>query len=171
MIVFIDESGFYVLPGMVRTWAPRGQTPVLRAPLMYEHLSVIGAITPTGQLLLQVHERAIRGQEVVRFLRHLLRHVGQRLLVVWDGLPAHRGQSVKQFLSQMRGRIHVERLPGYAPELNPKEGVWKQLKLVEMKNLCCAHLEELKVEFRRAKERLRHKREVIRACFKQVGLL
>lgn len=171
MIVFVDESGFYVLPGMVRTWAVRGQTPVLRAPLLYDHLSVIGAITPSGQLLMQVHERAIRGPDVVRFLRHLLHHVGGRLLVIWDGLPAHRGQSLKQFLSQMRGRIHVERLPGYAPELNPKEGIWKQLKLVEMKNLCCAHLEELKVELRRAKERLRHKRGVIQGCFSQVGLL
>jgi transposase len=171
VIVFLDESGFYVLPGMVRTWAVRGQTPVLRAPLLYDHLSVIGAITLSGQLLMQVQECAIRGPDVVRFLRHLLRHVGKRLLVIWDGLPAHRGQSLKQFLSQVRGRIHVERLPGYAPELNPKEGIWKHLKLVEMKNLCCAHLGELKVELRRAKERLRHKREVVRACFKQVGLL
>jgi transposase len=55
--------------------------------------------------------------------------------------------------------------------LNPKEGIWKHLKLVEMKNVCCAHLAELKEEFRLAKERLRHKRTVITACFKQVGLL
>ena len=160
-----------MLPGVVRTWAPQGQTPILRAPLMYDHLSVIGAITPSGQLLMQVHERAIRGQEVVRFLRHLQRHVGTRLLVVWDGLPAHRGQHVRAFLCEAQGRVHVERLPGYAPELNPKEGIFKHLKLVELKNLCCAHLEELKLELRRAKERLRHKRGVIEGCFRQVGLL
>ena len=65
----------------------------------------------------------------------------------------------------------MERLPGYAPELNPKEGIFKHLKRVELKNLCCAHLEALTLELRRAKERLRHKRSVIEGCFRQVGLL
>ncbi|WP_262886179.1 transposase [Rhodothermus marinus] len=87
------------------------------------------------------------------------------------GLPAHRGKHVRAFLSEEQGRIHVERLPGYAPELNPKEGIFKHLKRVELKNLCCAHLEALTLELRRAKERLRHKRSVIEGCFRQVGLL
>ena len=72
-VVWIDESGFYLLPAVVRTYAPRGQTPVLRAPLTRDHLSVISAITLEEQLFLRVQERALRGPDVVRFLRHLLR--------------------------------------------------------------------------------------------------
>jgi transposase len=60
-------------------------------------------------------------------------------------------------------------LPGYAPDLNPDEGVWKHLKCVELKNLCCESLKELKVELRKAKERLRHKRDVILGCIRRPG--
>ena len=79
---------------------------------------------------------------------------------------------MKQFLREGAARrLHLEPLPGYAPELNPEEGIWKHLKRVELKNLCCRDLEHLRGELRRAKERLRHKRKVIRACFRQVGLV
>jgi len=171
-VIFVDEAGFYVLPAVVRTYAPRGQTPVLKAPLLYDHLSVISGITAEGRLLMMVQERSIRGPDVVRFLRHVLRHISGKLIVIWDGLSAHRSHVVKQFLRDGGAeRIHLERLPSYAPELNPDEGVWKHLKVVEMKNLCCQNLGHLRRELRKAKERLRHKQEVITACFKQVGLV
>jgi hypothetical protein len=122
-LVGVDESGFYPLPAVVRTWAPVGQTPRLHAPCTHDHLSAISGITPTGTLLLQVQERALRGPDVVRFLRHLLRHLPGRLLVVWDGSPIHRAQSVRDFLAQGgAARIHLEPLPAYAPELNPEKG-------------------------------------------------
>ena len=175
-LIFVDESAFYVLPAVAKTGAPRGQTPVLKAPLLWDHRSVIGGITPEGKLFTRVQRRAIRSPDVVRFLQHLLRHIEGGLLVVWDGLPAHRSRTVRAFANEQAGRVHVERLPGYAPpgyapELNPKEGIWKHLKRVELKNVCCPGLEALTGELRRAKERLRHKRAVIRACFRQVGLV
>lgn len=170
--MFVDEAGFYVLPAVARTWAPKGETPVLRAPLLWEHLSVIGAITQEGKLYQQVQERAIRGPDVVRFLRHLMRHVEGRMTVIWDGLPAHRAKVVKRFLrEESDGRIHLERLPSYAPDLNPKEGIWNYLKGAELKNLCCKNIQHLRRELRKAKERLRHKTDVIKACFQQVGLV
>lgn len=171
-MIFVDEAGFYVLPAVVQTWAPRGETPVLKAPLLWDHLSVIGGITPEGKLYQQAYEHSISSSEVVRFLQHLLRHVDGQMTVVWDGLPAHRSKRVKQFLREGAAeRIHLEQFPGYAPDLNPKEGVWNHLKNVDLKNLCCRHLQMLKTEFRKAKERLRHKTDVIKACFRQVGLV
>ena len=92
------------------------------------------------------------------------------LLVIWDGSPIHRGGAVKDFLSSgAASRLRLEQLPGYAPDLNPDEGIWKHLKYVELKNLCCQSLTELKVELRKAKERLRHKRDVILGCIRQPG--
>lgn len=171
MIVFVDEAGFYLLPGLVCTWAPRGQTPILKVPYTRDHLSVIGAITPSGKLYVMVQQQAFDGAGVIRFLRHLLRHIAGKLLVIWDGLPAHRSKAVKAFLRQgASGRIHLEQLPGYAPDLNPKEGVWQHLKHVELRNLCCTDLAHLSRELRRAKERLRHKRDVIVGCFGLAGL-
>jgi transposase len=92
------------------------------------------------------------------------------VLVIWDGSPIHKGQPIKDFLAAGAAkRLHLERLPGYAPDLNPDEGIWNYLKRVELKNRCCRDLAELRLELRRAKERLRHKREIIRACSRQCG--
>src|SRR5258706_489011 len=120
--------------------------------------------------LLQTQERAYHSPDVVRFLRVLLRKIRGKLLVIWDGSPIHRGQPIKDFLRRGGARrVHLEQLPGYAPELNPDEGIWNYLKRVERGNLCCRDLRELALALRRAKERLRHKRSVIQACFLQAG--
>jgi transposase len=166
----VDQSGFYLLPTVVRTYAPVGQTPILHEHLSRDHLSVISAITMEGKLLMMEQERSFKSQDVVRFLRHLLGEIPGKLLVIWDGSPIHRGRAVKNFLaSGASSRLKLEQLPGYAPDLNPDEGVWKHLKYVELKNVCCQNLAELKVELRKAKERLRHKRDIILGCIRQPG--
>jgi transposase len=166
----VDQSGFYLLPMVVRTYAPIGQTPVLHEELSRDHLSAMSGITLEGKLLMMEQQRAFKGPDVVRFLRHALRRISGKLLVIWDGSPIHRSRAVKNFLSDgAAARLQLEQLPGYAPELNPDEGVWKHLKCVELKNICCQSLSELKNELRKAKERLRHKRDVILGCIKQPG--
>jgi hypothetical protein len=97
-IVWVDESGVYLLPMAVPTWAPRGKTPLLRVRLTHEHLSAISAITLDGRLLLQVREDSYDGEAVVAFLRVLLRKIKGQVLVIWDGSPIHHGQAVKEFL-------------------------------------------------------------------------
>jgi len=171
-IVFVDEAGFYLLPMAVSTYAPCGQTPVLHVPLTRDHLSVISGLTPDGKVYMLVQDTAFDGPAIVRFLRHLLRHIPGKLLVIWDGLPAHHGQVVKDFLAQGGAalRLHLERLPGYAPDLNPVEGVWHYLKSVELRNLCCHDLAELRRALRLATWRLRQKVDILGACFDQVHL-
>lgn len=165
-IIFVDESGFYLLPMVVRTYAPRGQTPVLQIKLTRDHLSAIGGITEKGRIFMQIQERAYCSEDVVRFFRLLLRKVSGNLLVIWDGSPIHRAEVIKQFLRSKEGkRLHLERLPGYAPELNPQERVWNLLKRRELKNLCCRDLAHLGLELVRAKERLRHRRATLQNCF------
>lgn len=159
-----------MLPAAVRTYAPRGQTPILKYP-PWEHLSVISAITPEGKLYTYTQAKAFDGPAIVRFLKHLLRHISGKLLVIWDGLPAHRSQDVKNFLSQgATQRLHLEQLPAYAPDLNPDEGVWNYLKNVELKNLCCHNLQELRTELVKAIARLRHKTDIILGFIRQVRL-
>jgi transposase len=168
--VWVDESGFYLLPARVRTYAPRGATPVLRVPLTRDHLSAVSAVTPDGRLYLSVQERALRGPDVVRFLRHLLSHLPGRLLVIWDGSPIHRAQVVQDFLAAGAARrLRLERLPGYAPDLNPDEDIWQLLKRVELRNVCCRDLRHLRHELTRAAKRLRRKPHLIRACIHHAG--
>lgn len=168
--MWVDESAFYLLPAVVRTGAPRGATPLLRVYLTRDHLSVIRGLTPDGRLLMQVRRQAFQGPDVARFLKHLLRHIPGKLLVIWDGAPIHRAQPVRDFLAAgAAARLYREQLPAYAPELNPDEGIWNYLKYVELRNVSCDELPELCRELRRATARLRHKRAVLQGCIAEVG--
>ena len=130
---------------------------------------MISGLTPAGQLLLQVRRQAFQSPDVVRFLRHLLRHIPGKLLVLWDGAPIHRAQPIRDFLAAGgAARLHLEQLPAYAPELNPDEGIWNYLKHVELRNVSCDDLPELRQELRRAVARLRHKPTVLQGCITQV---
>jgi transposase len=171
VLVFEDEAGFYLLPGVVRTYAPEARTPVLRAKQTRDHLSVMGGMTPAGPVYTLARQESLNGLHTVEFLTHLLRVAGERLLVIWDGSPIHRRAEVKGFVAPTRGKVWVEALPGYAPDLNPwDEGGWHHLKNVEMRNLACLDLEELHQEFHLAVGRLRQKPHLVQSFFAQAGL-
>jgi transposase len=135
-----------------------------------DHLSVMSGITMNGRLYTLVRDEALDSLDSVVFLRHLLPHVSDKLLVIWDGSPIHKG-AVRTFLAEGGAQsIHLEQLPPYAPDLNPGEGVWHHLKNVEMRNLCCLNLVHLRSELDLAIKRLRHKPHLITACFAEAGL-
>jgi transposase len=171
VLIFEDESGFYLLPGVVRTYAPEARTPVLHETQTRDHLSVMGGMTPEGKLYVLARPRSLNGLDTIEFLLHLGRVAGERLLVIWDGSPIHRRAEVSEFVSETRGKVWLDALPGYAPDLNPwDEGGWHHLKDVEMRNLVCRDREELLQEFHLAVGRLRQKPELIRSFFAQAGL-
>jgi transposase len=171
VLVFVDEAGFYLLPGVVRTYAPEGRTPVLRAKCTRDHLSVMGGLTPGGKVYTLVRQEALTGLETVEFLAHLRRVAGDRLLIVWDGSPIHRRAAVTEFVANSRGRVRIEALPGYAPDLNPwDEGGWHRLKNVELRNQPSRDLEELHEGFHLAIGRLRRQPRLVRSFFAQAGL-
>jgi transposase len=171
VLVFEDESGFYLLPGLVRTYGPEGRTPVIREKVTRDHLSVMGGVTPEGKVYTLARQESLNGLHCIEFLTHLLRVAGKRLLVIWDGSPIHRRAAVTEFVSGTRGKVWLEALPGYAPDLNPwDEGGWNHLKDVQMRNLVCRDLEELHEEFHLAVGRLRQKPRLVRSFFAQAGL-
>lgn len=150
----------------MRTWAPVGETPILRSKLTRDHYSVISAITPTGELYLEMRKTAFDSAAVIAFLEQLLQLIEGKLLIIWDGAMIHRSQAIKSFLADGAAkRIRLERLPAYAPDLNPDEGIWHYLKHVELKNVCCKDLSHLDYELSAAVQRLSAKPEVIAACF------
>jgi transposase len=171
VLVFEDESGFYLLPGVVKTYAPEARTPVLRETQTRDHLSVMGGMTPEGKLYVLARQRSVNGLDIIEFLLHLGRVASDRLLLIWDGSPIHRRAEVNEFVSETRGKVWVEALPGYAPDLNPwDEGGWHHLKDVEMRNQACRDLEELHEQFHLAVGRLRQRPGLVRSFFAQAGL-
>jgi transposase len=172
VLVFEDESGFYPLPGLVRTYAPEGDTPIIHEEQTRDHLSVMGGMTPEGKVYTLTRQDPLNGLHVIESLIHLGRVAGDRLLLIWDGSPIHRRTEVSDFVSGTRGKIWLEALPGYAPDLNPwDEGGWHHLKDVQMRNVVCHDLEELHEQFHLAVGRLRQKHQLVRSFFAQAGLV
>jgi transposase len=168
-IVFIDESGLSTRPTRVRTWAPRGQTPVLHETFNWKSLSIIGGLA-LWRFYFQIHKGSIKSPQVIEFLRHLRRHIPGKLLILWDGAPIHRSLLVKHYIASTRKGIILERLPAYAPELNPVEYMWGHLKIHEIGNLMVTKAWELSFEATAALRRMRRLPAIIVACYTQSEL-
>jgi transposase len=167
--VFVDEAGFQLSPSVVRTYAPRGETPVVREEATREHLSVISGVTAAGQLFTQIQETSVKGPDVVHFLRHLERQLGCRLLVVWDGAAIHRGHVMQEFLATEAGaQIELAPLPGYAPDCNPDEEVWGWAKR-DLANLNAPSLAALRPELRQTFRRMQQRPALIQSFFAHAG--
>ncbi len=172
--VFLDESGFSEGSVIRRTWAPRGQTPVLRTKMRsWKRMSAIGALAYRRdgrcRVLLRFHRGEVRTPQILVFLRHLLRHLRGRIVLVWDGLQAHRAKPVREFL-QRQSRLQVVRLPAYAPELNPVEGFWGWIKGTCLANVCEDTLEPLVELVRRGVRRLRQRTDLPWAFLSRTGI-
>ena len=135
----------------------------------WKTLSAIAGIT-WWNFYFRLFAGAIRAPQVVEFLEHLLRHLPGKLLVIWDGLPGHRSRLVKDFVAAQKGRLELERLPAYAPELNPVEYLWGHLKHHELPNFCPKNLGELSHQAIHALRRLRRRPTLVAAFWKQAGL-
>jgi transposase len=141
-LVFLDESGFMLTPTVRKTWAPRGQTPLLKAWDRRDRISAISSlsVSPVARHIslhfdLLDDNRNVRGDDVVEYLRQLKATLGGSLTILWDGSRVHdRSKAVQAFLAEHSG-IRTERLPAYAPELNPDELVWAWTKYGRLPNL------------------------------------
>jgi transposase len=97
-------------------------------------------------------------------------HVPGKLLIVWDGLPSHRSRMVWDFVRQQRGRLFLEFLPAYAPELNPVEYLWSHWKHHELPTFCPKDFGELSCQARRALRRMRRRPTLVSCLWEQAEL-
>jgi transposase len=153
----------------VRTWAPRGQTPVLQYHFNWHQLSVMAGIT-FRRFYFRLFPGAIKSPQIIEFLHALGRQIRRPLLVIWDGLPAHRSALVREYLEALNGAIQIERLPGYAPELNPTEYIWGHLKHHELANHCAGTFADLTHNARTRLRSMQRRPTLIRAFWHQAEL-
>jgi transposase len=148
-LIFLDESGFFLTPGVRRTWAPSGRTPDLDAWDRRDRLSAIStlSVSPGGRRLglqFRLLPGNVKAADVVDYLRELKRSLGTRkLTVLWDGSRIHdRAGAVRAYLAR-HPDVVTERLPAYAPELNPDELVWSWAKYGRLANLAAENTDRL----------------------------
>ena len=156
-----------LIPIVRRTWAPRGQTPIVRHRYQRDKVSAISAVTVSATrrrvgLYLHLHpSENITNVEVAIFLRALLRHLRGQLIVVLDSGSIHKGPDV-QALRARCPRLHLEWFPGYAPELNPDELVWAHFK-AKLANGHPDTVEELMATLCRLTKRVTRRPDLIRS--------
>ena len=175
-LVFIDESGFLMMPLVRRTWAPRGQTPLIRHRTnSYRKVSVIAALVVSPgrdrvQLFFRLHPQAnINARLILAFLKHLGRHFQCPICLLWDRFMPHRARLVQNSISHKRGWNSVF-LPAYAPELNPAENVWCYLKTNPLANEALYELEDLTQSARRHGRALQRRQPLLRSLLKHTPL-
>jgi transposase len=164
-------------PLLRRTWAPRGLTPILAVRQRhYEKVSALGAlvVSPYRQrvnLYLTLHPRQnIRGPHVLRFLRHLRRHLPGPLLLLWDRGKPHRHRQVRDYLERHR-QWQVEWLPPYAPDLNPQEQVWNYLKYGRLSNFAPHDVEQIRRRVRQHTQQAARRPQLLKNLFPNSRLL
>jgi len=127
-VFFADESGIRSDFHAGTTWAPIGQTPVVKQTGQRFSLNMVSAISPKGQLRFMVTANRIGASVFVEFLRRLMHGWGKSIFLIADGHPTHKARVVKAFLEGMKGKLRLFYLPPYSPELNPDEYVWNDVK-------------------------------------------
>jgi putative transposase len=135
-----------LVPTVRRTWAPRAKTPLVFHRYSHDRISAISAVTVSPErehlgLYCHFHFDNISHLEVAAFLRLLLHHLRGHIVLLWDGGSIHRGPAISELLAR-HPRLHVERLPAYAPELNPDEQVRNHFK-AELANGCPLSVDDL----------------------------
>jgi transposase len=168
-IVFVDESGLSERPTRVRTWAPRGQPPVLQYSFSWKQLSAIAGVT-FWQFYFRLFPGSIKGPQIVEFLAALTRQTPGPLLIIWDGLQAHKSKVVRQYIERDDVDIQLAFLPAYAPELNPVEYLWGYLKTHEIGNLCASTLTQVSDFARRRLRSMQRRPTLVTAFWKQAEL-
>jgi len=167
-LIFIDESGFMLTPSVRRTWAPVGQTPLVRHHFANDRISVISGISVSPLRhrlgLYGLFFRDNIGQdEVAAFLRVVLHHLRGHVIALLDNSITHRGSMIRRLCKEIP-RLRLEYFPPYAPELDPDEGVWKQLKDA-LANGRAGDIQELESDLANEFRQLAHSPSRLRGCF------
>lgn len=176
-VVFLDESGFQLTPSVRRTFAPRGQTPVLECWDRRDRLSALSCITlspvegrPGLYFQLLPLNRTVHAEEVVAFLKALKRQLRGPFTVVWDRSKIHSKSEVVQAFLAANPDIVAEDFPGYVPELNPDEWVWGWTKYGRLSNLAAWDSDELWDHVVMALIDLKFQPKILLAFLKEAGI-
>jgi transposase len=127
-IFFGDEAGVKSTAHAGTTWAPKGQTPVLRTTGARFGLNILSAISARGDLRFMLRKGTVNGDVFITFLKRLVYGAKSSIYLIVDGHPSHKTKKVKKFVAGMKGKLELVILPGYSPEINPDEFVWNELK-------------------------------------------
>ena len=166
MLYFQDESGISLTAVMGRTWAPKGQTPVVKVTGKRGGFCLTSAISPAGKMIFRIEKEKITAKIHIEFLEQIIKqHPNRKIIVVEDNARPHIAQEVKEFVAQHKRKFAIYHIPSYAPELNPDEHVWQYLKGYQLKSHQAKDTNELKHLVKRKMQSIQKRTELIHSFF------
>ena len=169
-IYFVDEAGVRSDYHAGTTWAPVGQTPVVAATGDRFGINLISAVAAKGALRFAAYDGNLNGSVFIDFCRRLLHDAPGPVFLVLDGHPVHRSKAVKAFAASTGERLRLWFLPGYSPELNPDEWVWKHVKHDRIGRAGVSGPEDLKAKALAALHRLQKLPHLVQSFFRDPNL-
>ncbi len=167
-IVFVDETGFSFRAKTGTTWAPRGQTPILRRVSKRRELSTVIGLTLSGKIYKRHFEHPIGATDILVALRHFQRHILRPMIMTWARLNAHRAVIVQDDVAA-HPDLAVEWLPPDAPDLNPEEGCHGNVTQ-PLRNATPVNTHDLGTQVDRGFARLRQRPDLLLGFFRHAGL-
>ena len=164
-VYFADEAGIRSDYHAGTTWAPVGRTPEVRNTGARHSVNMISAVTAKGALRFTVHDGTVNAEVFIEFCKRLLHDATGPVYLIVDGHPAHRATKTKQFVAGTNGRLKLFFLPGYSPELNPDEWVWKNVKHDRIGKTGVTSKDDLKAKAVSALRRLQKLPRLVRGFF------
>lgn len=165
-IYFADESGIRSDYHTGTSWAPCGQTPVVKATGSRFSLNMLSAVSPNGEFRFMLQQGTVNAKVFREFLRRLMVGATAPVFLIVDGHPAHKAKLVKAFVDAQAGRLKLFYLPPYSPQLNPDEQVWAHVKREIAKRLV-QDKDELKRLALGALRRIQRLPNLVRSFFRQ----
>jgi transposase len=169
-IYFADEAGIRADYHAGTTWAPVGQTPVVRTTGKRDSVNLISAVTPAGALRFATIDGTLNGPKFIDFCRKLLHDTPGPVFLILDGHPVHRSAAVKNFAASTNGQLRLFFLPPYSPELNPDEWVWKNVKHDRVGRAGLRNVKDLKTKALSALHRLQKLPDTVMSFFHDPNL-
>jgi transposase len=170
LLFFEDESVARLTPTVGRTWAPVGQTPLVRVTGKRASVLVMSALGLQGRLFFTIPSEKVNATVFIEFLKALLaEYPSRKLFVIADQARAHTAKRVQAFVAGQT-RLELFYLPAYSPDFNPDEGVWSHLKSQELKAHQATNKEELTKKTHQALKRMAKRPALIRSFFKRCNI-
>jgi transposase len=167
VIYFADEAGVRSDAHSGRTWAPKGQTPVVRSTGARHRLNLISAVNARGEMRFMVIQGKFNGPCFCEFLGRLVHNARRPVFLVVDEHPAHKSKLVRQYVESLQGKLRVFFLPPYSPELNPGELVWRELKHHKMGRMTILNKQDMHEKALANMKKLQRDKEKIRSFFRK----
>ena len=171
IIYFLDECGVSLIPVMGKTWAPKGETPVIKVTGHKGGICVTSAVSPVGRMVFRIEKEKVSGLVHIEFLKQMIKnHPQRKIIVIEDKAPAHIAGIVKGFVKENEKKFAMYFLPSYAPKLNPDEQTWKYLKQHKLKAHQAQNKEELKKLIFAKMKSIQKTPTTIRSFFYEAGV-